>query len=262
MQKVIRKICNLIEHFSINRVNIIKTIYINFRLLPYSQAQKFPIIVYGSTKFSSLKGDIIIDGDVKKGMLEINKSFIYAPNLNTIPSQLVIDGKWIIKGHIEIGNGTKILVNSGAFLSMENNRISDMCNIVCYKQITISDGTRITHRCQVIDTNNHFIANLNNRTIPDCKRSIHIGKFVWVGNSTTISAGAILPNNCIVTSNSLVNKNYGDIPNFSLLGGIPAKVISTGLRRVYNQSLEYKLINYYSKSNSEPYCYTDEPTFI
>lgn len=83
---------------SYNRVNIIKTIYINFRCLPFSQAVYFPIIVYGSPKFHSLSGKISIEGQIKKGMIEINKSFIYAPNLNTIPAQLVLDGEWKIEG--------------------------------------------------------------------------------------------------------------------------------------------------------------------
>lgn len=167
------------------------------------------------------------------------------------------------RGGVEICTGTKILVNSDATLVMEDKvRVCDTCNIVCYKRITLGYGTQITHRCQVIDTNSHFIADLNNNTLPDCKRPICIGKYVWVGNTTTVSAGAVIPDNCIVASNSLINKNYGNIPEFTLFGGIPAKPITTGLRRVYNQSLELKLIDYYSSHDgTDPYRFSEGQNF-
>lgn len=41
MQKLIRKICSKIEQMSIPRVNWIKTLYFNFRLLPFKQAKKY-----------------------------------------------------------------------------------------------------------------------------------------------------------------------------------------------------------------------------
>lgn len=263
MQKIIRKICNWIEKFSINRVNIIKTIYINYRCLPYSQAKCLPIVVYGSPKFHSLRGKIVFSCDIKKGLLEINKTLIYAPNLQTVPTQLVIDGEWVIKGCVEIGKGSKILINAGASIIMGDKvKVSDMCNIVCYKKIHISEAVRITHRCQVVDTNNHFVADLNTKIIHDCKRPIHIGKYVWIGNTTTVSAGAVIPDNCIVASNSLINKNYGNTPEFTLFGGIPAKPITTGLRRVYNQSLELKLIDYYlSHDDTDPYRFSEDQNF-
>ena len=48
-----------------------------------------------------------------------------------------------------------------------------------------------------------------------------------------------IPNKCIISANSLVNKNY-DVPECSLLAGQPAKLRKTGMWR----NLEDDIISY------------------
>ena len=47
-----------------------------------------------------------------------------------------------------------------------------------------------------------------------------------------------MPDFTIVASNSLVGKDYSDIPESSMIGGIPAKLIATGFRKVENSKIE------------------------
>jgi acetyltransferase-like isoleucine patch superfamily enzyme len=63
---------------------------------------------------------------------------------------------------------------------------------------------------------------------------IVIGNNVWIGNRTTVTPGTIIPNYCIVSSNSLCNKDYSYIPPDSIIGGIPAKLLKTGYRRIFS----------------------------
>ena len=55
---------------------------------------------------------------------------------------------------------------------------------------------------------------------------------VWVANSCSIMRGSFLPAYTVVASNSLVNKNYSEIGEHCMIGGIPAKLITKGVERL------------------------------
>jgi acetyltransferase-like isoleucine patch superfamily enzyme len=57
------------------------------------------------------------------------------------------------------------------------------------------------------------------------KGKVKIGKNVMIGANSTILAGVSIGDNSSVSAMSLVNS---DIPNNSLVGGIPAKTLSVG----------------------------------
>ena len=54
------------------------------------------------------------------------------------------------------------------------------------------------------------------------KGSITIGNKVWIGDKVTILSGVTIGEGAVIASNSVVTK---DVPPFSIVGGIPAKVI-------------------------------------
>ena len=55
---------------------------------------------------------------------------------------------------------------------------------------------------------------------------------VWVANGVSIMKGTYLPAYTVVASNSLVNKNYSEIGEHCLIGGVPAKYITNGVERL------------------------------
>lgn len=61
---------------------------------------------------------------------------------------------------------------------------------------------------------------------------------VWVANSVSIMKGAYLPAYTVVASNSLVNKNFSEIGEHCLIGGIPAKYITNGVERLLLKDAE------------------------
>ena len=64
---VIKKILHIIF-----KCNLYKTLYLNFKMLPFSQAIKLPIWIYGKMIFRSLEGKIIIDSDrITSGMIRV-----------------------------------------------------------------------------------------------------------------------------------------------------------------------------------------------
>lgn len=66
--------------------------------------------------------------------------------------------------------------------------------------------------------------------MPEMSGEISIGKNCWVCNSCTITKDAKVPDNIIVASNSLISKDYTCIQPYSMIGGIPAKLLKTGCK--------------------------------
>ena len=89
------------------------------------------------------------------------------------------------------------------------------------------------------------MANFSIGIIPKWVKPIIIGKGCWICNTSTISGGTILPDFTIVASNSLVGKDMSAIPESSMIGGVPAKLIATGFRRVENRKIEEMIWQYY-----------------
>lgn len=253
VSRIIRKIHRVWSHDIIaglnsNWFNPFATLYFNIIFFPFKQAVKFPMFVYGMPKLYCQMGNMICDGVCHTGMIRFNAAIPFSPQAALGDTQIGISdkGKIIFRGPCVIGTGNRILIGEKGTLDMGKfTKIMSFCNITAYSKIVIGAYSMVVHRCQVIDTNFHFIANLNKGIIPDIKRPITIGEYCWICNSTTVSGGVVIPNKTIVASNSLVNKNMSDIPEESIIGGIPAKLIGTGYRCVENNKLGVELWKHY-----------------
>lgn len=235
--------------FASNWLNPLKTIWLNWRSFPIKQAWKLPVWVYGRPRIYCLSGTMRIKGSVTSGMITLNRTIDGAPNLCSVQSEIINHGNIIFNGKGRIGTGTRIHTYRDKTIELGSNfKIADFVNISCMSHISIGDQTRITHRCQIIDTNFHYVANFDKGIVPQLCKPISIGKGCWICNTTTIAGGTILPDFTIVASNSLVNKDMTAIPESSMIGGIPAKFIATGLRRVENSKIGNN-INYFYKNN-------------
>lgn len=258
MKKLKNKICAFIERQSLPKINWIKTIYLNFRLLPFSLAKKLPFIVYGNPVINSLSGKIVFKCPIRRGLVEVNVMHPFAPSLQTINSQICICGTLVIEGPVVIGRGCKILVaHSGVLVLGKNTLITDFVNISCWSKISVGQGVMISHRSQLLDSNQHYLFIESSRIIPDCRRRIIIGRNCWICNSSNISPGAVIPDNTVVASNSLVNKDISDLGNNIIVGGSPAKLLKRGVVRVCNLENEKSLFDYFSSNDMKEYSVSD-----
>ncbi|MBR5481871.1 MAG: acyltransferase [Bacteroidaceae bacterium] len=247
--------CFLERLFSCNWFNPFATIWLNLRSFPLSQAICFPIWCYGRPKFYGLSGHMIIEGKIASGMIRFNQTKYMAPSNMDAQTELFNYGKIIFRGPGIIGTGNKIVVfRSGTLDIGANFKITDMCNVGCFQQIIIGEQTRITHRCQVLESNYHFVANFAKGIVPKHSRPISLGKGCWICNSSTIMGGTKLPDFTLVASNSLLNKNYSEIPESSLIGGIPARLIATGFRKIENGMIETEIAQFYKMNPNQVFC--------
>jgi len=235
-----------------NWFNPLMTFYLNFRSFPLKQAIKLPVFVYGWPKFFSLFGNMECIDVCKMGMIKLNQTNSGAPSNSGFSTAINNWGKIIFHGPCLIYTANKINVLHRAVLELgANTKIMNFVNITAHNQVFIGEYTWIAHRSQIFDSNFHFIANINKRIIDRCNKPIYIGKSCWICNTSTITAGAKIPDYTIVASNSLVNKDFTDIPMDSIIGGIPAKHIASGYRRVSNTKMEIELWKYFDEHPDE-----------
>src|SRR5690606_25346720 len=83
-------------------INWIKTIYFNFKKFPFETAIKFPVIFYGKVKFQSIKGEVIINSPLKRGMIGFARS--YEMNKSSIGiAEIMLEGKIVFNGSVHFG---------------------------------------------------------------------------------------------------------------------------------------------------------------
>ena len=234
VDKIIDKILN---SGAKQRINWWKTILINFRMLPFLEAIQFPILCYGQVK-SVLGGGRIILNNVSKGVLKIGYDLAAYRSCGATTIKLLKESTWVIGGEVIIMQGASVVLGSRARLSMGNHcTLGDRAEIICKKKIEIGDYSEITWDCQVTDFASHPIKDRVTGIYRNLFRPVKIGDYCWIGNRTTIQPGTKLPNRVIVASNSILNKDYikMGIQPYSLIGGMPAKLIRSNVERNYEQ---------------------------
>lgn len=232
--------------------NPLYTLYFNLVFFPFRQAIRLPVFVYGWPRLYSQFGVMLIEGKCKMGMVKFNVTIPGGPQNALGNTELSVWGKIIFCGTTKIGAGNKIVVGENALLKLgKDTLVTSMVNIVCYKEIDVGNHSWIVHRCQVMDSNMHYIADFINYKVYPLATPIKIGEYCWICNSTSITGGAIIPDKVIVASNSFVNKDFSTVPPMSLLGGIPAKLIKTGLRKIDNKKFHLEIKTWYASSENE-----------
>ncbi|WP_439185740.1 acyltransferase [Carboxylicivirga taeanensis] len=223
-------IINKIRRF--RRIGLFKTIFLNFHKLPFKQAIRLPILVTRNTYFYDLSGKIIINAPVKPFMIRIGYFGEDTCAWKDGRALLKVRGTLIFKGNSHYGIGVSIRVEPNSKLVIGDNvRISNNTKIICYEDIEIGNNCRIAWECQIIDTTFHYIKNINTDEISILNAPIKIGNNNWLGNRSNIMKGTNTPDFCIIAGGSLCNQHY-DIPNYSMIAGVPAKLKKTGICRV------------------------------
>lgn len=243
----------------VNWFNPFLTLYLNFRSFPIKQAVRLPIFVYGWPKFFTLLGCMECRDVCKIGMIKLNQTNIGAPSNPGCGTAINNWGKIIFHGPCDIYTANKINTHRFGVLELgANTKIMHHVNITAHNKIFIGANTWITHRCQILDSNFHYVANFINQTVARYHKPIYIGKSCWICNSSTISAGAKVPDYTIVASNSLVNKDFSDIPPESIVGGIPAKFVASGYRRIDNLSFTKEIGRFFGEHPDENEYFLEE----
>jgi acetyltransferase-like isoleucine patch superfamily enzyme len=158
---------------------------------------------------------------VKNGVFEINKKWTKS---DPFPSIFALreNAKVIVENSFTIYSGARVYVNEGATLILGNGYINYNLNLSCFDRIEIGNNVAISENVCIRDSDNHTILNSTHiKTKP-----IKIGNHVWIGMNVTILKGVTIGDGAIIAAGSVVNR---DIPEKTLAGGVPAKVLKNNV---------------------------------
>lgn len=229
------------------RLNLFLTLYVNFRLLPISQAIKLPILCYGKIKAHSLRGQFVIDKPVHCGMIKIGYRWLDLWPVSYLPTQLCVRGTVKFSGKAIISGGVLISTTSkSSIISFGDSiTIGGGCVIKSKTSISIGKRTRITGSCTVMDTNMHYIKNIATGKIRPNTGPIVIGEYCWINYGSVITKGAYIPSYSIVARNSFVGKNLKEEGENLFLAGAPAKIINKSVQRIFDYTREGEIRDFF-----------------
>lgn len=120
--------------------------------------------------------------------------------------------------HVEArGKNASIVINDGTLIS------NNFCAIAEHTFITIGRNCLIGASVEVLDSDFHGL-HVSERNIsrPEWAKPVQIGDSVFIGSNSKINKGVTIGAGAVVANGSVIVK---DVPEYSVVGGNPAKVI-------------------------------------
>lgn len=214
-----------------NRLNIFQTLLLNIRAFGLWKGLSFPIYVYGKVRIYNM-GRWKINCPMRRGLIKIGMNAEDTALPYTIINN---DGVLEIHGSVWINHATR-LSNKGTIVFAGNDIVGHACVFDIRRRIEIGRNVSIGYCSEFMDSDDHYLVDVESRKVFSNEKPIRIGDFNWLGSHTYVKKGAVTPDYTITASpNALLLKDYSsEIPPFTILGGCPAKPIGTGKRRVLN----------------------------
>jgi acetyltransferase-like isoleucine patch superfamily enzyme len=198
----------------------LKTIYFNFKYLPFEQAIYMPIFISRHVRFDTLKGEVNFLGPSKPRQVRIGYKSVSIFDHKRSRSVLDIKGKVILEGRAEIGHGTKISVGPDGVLILGNKfTVTAESTVVCSTSIQFGSNCLLSWDTLLMDTDFHKIFNEKNEWI-NRPKPVKFGNDIWVGCRCLILKGATVPNGSIIAANSSIGAKPLDGEN-KIFGGNP-----------------------------------------
>lgn len=233
------------------RLNLWKSLFFNLKVFGIKGC-KLPILLFGKIDIQNVsKGCIELD-TYKPFQIKIgggNTCYVHGsrPHYTSI---INIKGKVEIGERVTLCNGIVLGVGKYGNLTLNNHVfLHEKSRIYCENKIVIGEYCRISWESQIFDTNFHYT--VKDGIITPKNAPIEIGHHTWIGNRVTISKGVVLPAYSVVSANSFINKSFANIEERSLIGGVPAKYITTGIERMHDFSFEFWLDSYFKENHQE-----------
>jgi len=219
-------------------INWLKTIYFNFKMLPFQTAKKLPFYFYGSVKFASLKGSVQIDAPIKKGMIGFGQKFEKMSRSKGV-AEIILNGRLVFKGHAHFGKDCFLCIEQNGYCEFGfMGCLGSGVKLICTNKVVIGKWTGIGYESQIIDSNFHPMKNTLTEEYYPLSSPIHLGNYNAISNRVSIMPNTQTPNNCVIASNSLCNKDYRSYGEHILIGGIPAKIIKSNYSRDWESEKE------------------------
>ncbi|MBR5535812.1 MAG: acyltransferase [Clostridia bacterium] len=151
--------------------------------------------------------------------------------------------------------GRRTLIGSHALLRSLDITCGDNCSFnsycVVHGKVTLGNNVRIAPGAKIFGEN-HGFSDINAPicTQPNTRRGIVIEDDVWVGANAVITDGVRIGAHSIIGAGSVVT---GDVEEYSVMGGSPARVIKNRLAQIKNTDEFQKMIADFAKKARDSY---------
>ena len=212
--QLIRKICLIVSyliHKSSDSWSFQKSLWFNFKYMPFKEAIHLPILMSSSVQirhcyrgcFKFTEG--VRFGIVQIGYIDNNVNFTERSCLN-IQGTVIIHGT----GNHYFGGGLRLKVHKGAVVEFGNNLgVSNYARINVAKRITIGNDNMWSYEVNIMDTDSHLIFDETGKRINPPKE-VCIGNTVWLASKCTILKGVSIPEGTIVAAGSIISKSISE----------------------------------------------------
>ena len=160
---------------------------------------------------------LTLKADLKMGVKQVKKS--------QMETRLLIEenGEMIVDAPFAMFAGSYIRVFKNSRLILHGGFINENVQISCGDKIEIGKDCTIGRDVVIRSYDGHTIK------VPDYKISepIIIKDHVWIGQGATILKGVTIGEGAIIAAGALVTK---DVPDHSIVGGVPAKVLRENIQ--------------------------------
>lgn len=213
-----------------------KSIYLNFKALPFSQAIHLPLFVSHNTIIDGCaKGTIIIDSEkLSFAMVSIGIFERSAGLISPTSSYFGVDAKSTIcfKGKFAMCKGGCLKVSGGGKMECGDKvTFNTHSKVLCTHNIHIGNNVRLGWDTMLKDGDGHAICD-ENGTVFNGNRPIFIGNDVWVGAEVALLKGAAIADGSVVGFRAMVTKRF-EQPNV-IVAGSPAKIVKENIKWIHD----------------------------
>jgi succinyltransferase-like protein len=204
-----------------------KTIYFNFRVLPFREALRMPLLVSPKVALYDVRGSVTVRGPLRPAMVLVGFGELGAFDYRRSRAVWEVAGNVVFDGPVRLGNGFKLSVAETGTVTFGEDFVGlNEAQAICVRSISFGKGVGIGWNSLLTDTDFHVLLPIEGEPGPT-DAPIEIGDGSWVGARSTIMKGVSLPHDTIVAAGSVVARSVEE-PN-TVIGGNPAKTIRTGV---------------------------------
>lgn len=230
-------------------INLLATLRFNIKAFGLAKGLRLPVFIYGSIRTKHI-GSIHIHCPIRHRLIVIGT------NHDTVAAPYTVfdnTGTIEVHGKVYINYGTAF-VNKGLIVFRGNNLFGNQCDVDIHHQLDIGHDSFFGYKCQVVDSDHHYVADVNTHRVFPNGAPIKIGNFNWIGGNSFIKKGTVTPDYLIVASPcSMLSKDYSSLPPYTVVAGCPARPVKQGIRRIYNFREELKINSFFQQHPEAEY---------
>lgn len=217
------------------RFSLVKSIYLNLKVLPLNKAIRLPIFVSRYTKIRGnlKKGSIRINGKITPGMILLGFGgskdlFDYNDRKNYFEIRdggcLVFEGKARFSPHFSILISDSVMEVGNRFTC------NNSCSFSCVSGIKLGEDCLLGGNVIIRDSDGHSVFSVIDNGEWNQKeqaKPVRIGNHVWICNKCDILKGVNIASNNIIAYGSLCTRSVSE--ENCVIAGQPAKVIQRNI---------------------------------